>query len=134
MKSKDQDSRACGSRMARATEWAVCRYRAVARAVVMAAILLALGVCLPVSRVQAGEASGQNDLCFGCHSEKSMTAKRAGRTISLFVDGKKFSASVHNSLSCTSCHADLEGADLPHSTPKKVQCGTCHAQEQELHA
>jgi uncharacterized protein with PIN domain len=134
MKSKDQDSRACGSRMARATELVVCRYRAVARAVVMAAILLALGVCLPVSRAQAGEASGQNDLCFGCHSEKSMTTKRAGRTVSLFVDGKKFSASVHNSLSCTSCHADLEGADLPHSTPKKVQCGTCHAQEQELEA
>jgi uncharacterized protein with PIN domain len=117
--------------MARATEWA-CRYRAVTRAVVMAAILLALGVSLPVGRAQAAEASGQNDLCFGCHSDKSMSTKRAGRTVSLFVDGKKFSASVHGSLACTNCHADLEGADIPHSTPKKVQCGTCHAEQQGL--
>ena len=95
----------------------------------VAAILLALGVCLPVGRVQAAEASGQNDLCLGCHSDKSMTTKHAGRTVSLFVDGKKFSASVHGSLSCTNCHADLEGADFPHPTPKKVQCGTCHADE-----
>ena len=37
-------------------------------------------------------------------------------------------------LSCTSCHADLEGKDLPHSTPlARVQCGTCHSDEQKLH-
>jgi uncharacterized protein with PIN domain len=122
MKSMHQGSRACG------------RSRAVTCALMVAAILLALGVCLPVGRVQAAEASGQNDLCFGCHSDKSMTTKHAGRTVSLFVDGKKFSASIHGSLACTNCHADLEGADFPHPAPKKVQCGTCHAQEQELHA
>ena len=58
-----------------------------------------------------------NDDCLACHSDKSMTRKRGARTVSLFVDGKKFSSSVHSVLSCTSCHADLEGKDLPHSTP-----------------
>ena len=100
-------------------------------AVVLAAMALALGLGLPAKRAQAADAGGQNDLCFGCHSEKSMTTKHAGRTISLYVDGKKFASSVHGSLACTNCHADLEGADLPHPTPKKVQCGTCHADEQE---
>jgi uncharacterized protein with PIN domain len=111
--------------------WAARRRRTMTGAVVLAAFAWALGLGLPVQRAQAAGTAGQNDLCLGCHSEKSMTTKHAGRTISLYVDGKKFSSSVHGSLACTNCHADLEGADLPHPTPKKVQCGTCHADEQE---
>src|SRR5512146_35469 len=77
----------------------------------------------------------QNDDCLACHGDKSMTTRRGGRTMSLFVDAKRFSGSIHSALSCTSCHADLEGKELPHSTPlKKVECGTCHSQEQELHS
>ena len=76
-----------------------------------------------------------NDECLACHSDKSLTTKRAARTVSLFVDGKKFSASVHNALSCTSCHADLAGKDLPHTTPlARVECGTCHSDEQKQHS
>ena len=76
-----------------------------------------------------------NDDCFGCHSDKTLTTRRAGHSVSLFVDGKKFGGSIHGSLSCTNCHADLEGKELPHSSPlKRVQCGTCHADEQELNA
>jgi uncharacterized protein with PIN domain len=95
-------------------------------------ILFALGVT--VAPAQAAGKNEQNETCLGCHGDKGMTAKRGGRTISLFVDGKKVAASVHGPLSCTSCHADLEGQDLPHGTPKKVQCGTCHNTEQEQHA
>ncbi len=54
--------------------------------------------------------------------------------VSLFVDGKKFSPSVHGSVGCTGCHADLEGKDLPHRKPAKVNCGNCHTQEQELYS
>src|SRR4051794_16831719 len=61
-----------------------------------------------------------NDTCLACHADKSMTTKRAGRTVSLFVDSKHFGASVHGSLNCTSCHADLEGKDFPHEKPKRV--------------
>jgi hypothetical protein len=75
----------------------------------------------------------QNEDCLACHGDKSMTTQRGGRTVSLFVDAKKFAGSVHSSLSCTSCHADLQGKELPHSTPlKKVQCGSCHSEEGEL--
>jgi len=101
---QDRDVRAAGPRMgiARANSWARSHYRGLTPALGFAAILLALAVCLPFSPLRAAEAAGQNDLCLSCHGEKSMTTKRAGRTVSLFVDGKKFSASVHNSLSCTS--------------------------------
>jgi len=73
--------------------------------------------------------------CLACHGDKSMSTTRAGKTVSLYVDGKKFATSVHGSFGCTGCHADLEGKDLPHDTPlAPVKCGTCHASEQEQHA
>ena len=76
-----------------------------------------------------------DDTCFACHSDRSMTTERRGRTISLFVDGKKFSGSVHAALGCTACHADLAGKEMPHEAPlAKVNCGTCHTNEEEQHA
>ncbi|MGB9105476.1 MAG: cytochrome c3 family protein, partial [Terriglobales bacterium] len=76
-----------------------------------------------------------NDTCLACHADKTLTTKRAGRTVSLFVEAKKFSSSIHGSLSCTNCHADLEGKDLPHETPlKRVDCGACHGEEARQHA
>jgi uncharacterized protein with PIN domain len=71
--------------------------------------------------------------CLACHGDKSMSTKRAGKTVSLYVDGKKFAPSVHGSLGCTGCHADLEGKDFPHDKPAPVKCGTCHSSEQELY-
>ncbi|MGA9210540.1 MAG: cytochrome c3 family protein, partial [Terriglobales bacterium] len=70
--------------------------------------------------------------CLACHDDRSLTTKRGANTVSLYVDGKKFASSVHSSLSCTSCHASLEGKELPHDTPvAKVICGTCHSGEAE---
>jgi len=73
--------------------------------------------------------------CLACHGDKSMSTTRGGKTVSRYVDGKKFATSVHGSLGCTGCHADLEGKELPHETPlARVNCGTCHETEQEQHA
>jgi uncharacterized protein with PIN domain len=83
----------------------------------------------------ARAADNPNDTCLACHADKTLTTKRAGRSVSLFVEAKKFSSSIHGSLSCTNCHADLEGKDLPHATPlKRVDCGTCHGEEAKQHA
>lgn len=80
-------------------------------------------------------AAQQSAQCLACHGERGLTTLRAGRTVSLFVDTKRFSSSVHGALSCTSCHSDLEGKELPHATPlAKVNCGTCHSQEQGQHS
>ena len=99
---------------------------------VIASVLYAVALVPPIS---AAEQKAGNDDCLMCHGEKSMTVKRGGRTVSLFVDQKKFGGSVHAALSCTNCHADLEGKELPHSTPlAKVNCGTCHSDEAQQHA
>src|SRR5664280_18309 len=98
--------------------------------------LLATLFLLSVSFITPCSAtSPTSDDCLACHSDKTMTTKRGGRTVSLFVDQKKFAGSIHGSLQCTSCHADLEGKDLPHSTPlAKVNCGSCHGDEAQQYA
>lgn len=105
-------------------------------AALLPGVLFALCLTLafpPPTATSSG--SEQNEPCLACHGDKGLTAKRAGRAVSLFVDAKKFSSSVHGALACTSCHADLEGKELPHGTPlAKVNCGACHNQEQEQHA
>jgi len=63
--------------------------------------------------------------CLACHGDKTMT-DAAGHSIA--VDGQTFSASIHGSLQCTSCHADIKGYPHPdHVAP--VECKTCHADE-----
>jgi len=96
--------------------------------------LLMGGIVLLLAATAHAGAIGDDDTCLACHSDKTMTTKHGKQTVSLFVDGKKFSASVHAALSCTGCHADLEGKDIPHDTPAKVNCGTCHADEFAKHA
>src|SRR5450830_1076282 len=95
---------------------------------IVVATLLATGFSLPLSESPARAARRGTDPpgaeCLACHDEKSMSTTRAGKTVSLYVDGKKFAASIHGSFGCTGCHADLEGKDLPHETPARVKCGT----------
>jgi predicted CXXCH cytochrome family protein len=63
--------------------------------------------------------------CLACHGDKTMQDS-AGHSIS--VDGGKFSASVHGSLQCNNCHADIK--EYPHPDHiAKVDCKTCHADE-----
>lgn len=93
------------------------------------ALILFLLICQPT---RAADQPGAE--CLACHGEKTFTTTRAGKTVSLYVDGKKFATSVHASFGCTGCHADLEGKDLPHDTPAPANCGACHSNEQEQHA
>jgi hypothetical protein len=107
--------------------------RAGSGTVVLALLAIIFSVRLLERPVRAADQPGAE--CLACHGDKGMTTTRAGKTVSLYVDGKKFGTSVHASFGCTGCHADLEGKDLPHETPlKRVNCGTCHSSEQEQHA
>jgi hypothetical protein len=101
------------------------------KALVLIVVGLALGLMFSTERAWAADDS---ETCLGCHSDKTLTSKRGSRTVSLFVDGKRFGSSVHTSVGCTGCHADLAGVELPHGAPKKVNCGTCHDAEQKQHA
>jgi hypothetical protein len=77
----------------------------------------------------------ENSDCLACHGDQESTGQRKGRTISVYVNEKKFASSVHSSLQCIACHADLAGREFPHDEDlAQVDCGTCHTGEQELHA
>lgn len=81
-----------------------------------------------------GVTAQENAECLACHGEKTMTTSRNGKTVPLYVDEKAFAGSVHGSLTCVTCHADLQGKELPHEAPlAPVECGSCHATEQEQH-
>ena len=103
-------------------------------AAMIVATLVATVFLLPLLQRPTRAADQPGAECLACHGDKTMTTTRAGKTVSLYVDGKKFATSVHASFGCTGCHADLEGKDLPHDTPQPVKCGTCHTTEQEQHA
>ncbi len=106
--------------------------RAGLRIVVAALVATAFSLLFAAWPARAADQPGAE--CLACHGDKSMSTTRAGKTVSLYVDGKKFAISVHGSLGCTGCHADLEGKDFPHEKPAPVKCGTCHSTEQEQHA
>ena len=73
--------------------------------------------------------------CLMCHGDKDFTTERNGRTVSLYVAEKPFTGSVHASMDCVGCHADVAGMDGGHDTPlKKVDCGGCHDTESKQHA
>ena len=96
--------------------------------------ILVVATC--VVALPAGIAVAQeNSDCLMCHSDRAATGARKGRTISVFVDEKKFSSSVHGAVGCIACHTDLAGAEFPHGEElAEVDCGLCHSAEQELHA
>ena len=97
-------------------------------------LVVALALLLCSASAWAISVAEQNATCLACHGEKGMSVKHGTTVVSLFVDGKRFSSSIHGGVGCTGCHADLEGKDLPHPKPAKVNCGNCRTQEQELYS
>lgn len=95
------------------------------------AFMLMLGPLITASAAFAQEDSE----CLVCHEDNTLEGKRNGRTISVFVNEKKFTGSVHGSVGCVSCHLDLAGTELPHAEEiARVECGMCHSAEEEMHA
>jgi cytochrome b subunit of formate dehydrogenase len=74
-----------------------------------------------------------NEDCLACHGDSGLSTVRNGKTVSLHVDADKFKASIHGTVfSCVDCHTDLKSS--PHeNTPAKVNCATCHADEQAIY-
>lgn len=73
-----------------------------------------------------------NEDCQMCHSDPELTTVRHGRTVSLYVDFKKFSRSVHQNLECIDCHGDADVEEFPHPEQlEDVNCGDCHSDEEE---
>ncbi len=72
--------------------------------------------------------------CAGCHEAGRQTGKREPGVPPAF-DAAALRASPHAGVECSGCHASLAGKELPHSDKlAPVDCGTCHAEEQEQFA
>ncbi|HUA37968.1 MAG TPA: cytochrome b/b6 domain-containing protein [Candidatus Sulfopaludibacter sp.] len=74
-----------------------------------------------------------NDDCLVCHSDNTLAlTNAAGKVTSLFVDQVKFSASVHRTNSCVSCHTDITGSHPDDNRPAApVNCASCHGAQGE---
>jgi cytochrome b subunit of formate dehydrogenase len=95
-------------------------------------ILLAWGISSG-SRAQQGKPGMSNDDCLACHNDPDLTQEVDGKSRSVHVPGESFSASVHGSFDCASCHTDI--SEYPHDPkPQRVSCATCHAGIEEEHA
>ncbi len=80
-------------------------------------------LCALPSATFAVDATIESSACLECHADPA--AER-------HIDAVKFQASVHASLRCVACHADIK--EVPHETPlKKVSCGGCHRVETEVY-
>ena len=92
------------------------------RRLILSLLAFGLAFCPPLGPRAADKAA-----CFECHSDKTLTKQRQGKTVSLFVDEKLFSASVHKGLECVDCHQDADVEELPHEENlQPVTCGNCH--------
>jgi hypothetical protein len=84
--------------------------------------------------------SQESQTCLGCHGTPGMVMTLGDKTsVSVHVDGKQFSGSVHASLGCSGCHASVSLDNHPSAKYATKQqfllhlasaCRTCHADDQ----
>ncbi|MDP8207355.1 MAG: hypothetical protein P9L92_11875 [Candidatus Electryonea clarkiae] len=76
-----------------------------------------------------GATFADDEVCEACHDDPGMTRVEGGIPISLNVNTAMIAGSVHLDLSCTDCHADLDGVDnFPHrENLSGVNCADCHS-------
>ncbi|MBL0176597.1 MAG: cytochrome b/b6 domain-containing protein [Ignavibacteria bacterium] len=85
------------------------------------AISLVLVLAAPVLRSQTKED------CLACHSDKSLTMDRNGKTIPLHVKPEALDRSPHRKLSCVGCHSGFDAGNIPHKEKiAPVKCSSCH--------
>jgi cytochrome b subunit of formate dehydrogenase len=78
------------------------------------------------SLAQAAYSQASN-ACMVCHGNSSLTMKRGGKTVSLFIDGSRMKTSVHGTLECVNCHVGFSPGAIPHvKVIKPVECKACH--------
>ncbi len=69
-----------------------------------------------------------DDMCDACHDDPSLTQIKGGIPLSIYANTGMISNSVHDGLSCTDCHVELDGVDdFPHEAQLQgVNCAECH--------
>ena len=71
--------------------------------------------------------AADDDDCYTCHSDVTLTSEADGKTKSLYVKEGILIGTVHEGNGCVSCHVDADVEEFPHDSPlQKVDCGNCH--------
>ena len=97
-------------------------------------LLRSLFSVLPGPPPRTPRKSSRTADCLTCHSDPTLTEDVNGSAVASTVDQNKFKHSVHGSMfTCVDCHNDVHS--LAHdTTPKKVSCAQCHADEGQGYA
>jgi len=94
------------------------------------ALTFLLTTCFALAASKKEPSKPTADECLACHSDAGLTHEVNGKNVSLQVDPQKFKDSIHGSMfTCVDCHTDVTSA-AHETTPKKISCATCHADEQ----
>jgi hypothetical protein len=90
-------------------------------------LLTAVAVAAPAPKAASPKFTTTD--CLACHNDASLSKDVNGKAVSLYVNEKHFTDSIHGVLNCTDCHQDVKA--VPHETPlAKPTCSTCHADQQ----
>jgi formate dehydrogenase gamma subunit len=118
----------------------LCRLGGTVRRTLSGGIFVLAGLAAAVSLRAAEPPAGapkpaSSASCLECHSDATLTMKRDGQKVSLFVDEKTLPQSAHKSLECVDCHEKFDGDASPHRNPMvKVDCTSCHDDTGKKHA
>lgn len=83
-------------------------------------------LCLVLSFLPAAFCQS-SDECLMCHSDRALSMKKGGKTVSLYADGAILKNSTHGMIRCVDCHRGLSPESIPHAKViKPVDCRSCH--------
>jgi mono/diheme cytochrome c family protein len=98
-------------------------------------VILMIGPLLLTLQAQQSDQDklpGADD-CLMCHQPGRAAKREPG--VPPPLDAVALRASPHAALDYISCHDDLAGKEFPHAEKlQRVNCGNCHAAEQEQQA
>jgi cytochrome b subunit of formate dehydrogenase len=104
------------------------------RLLVLALVAGSLALALSSwAAVPATPALPGSDDCAQCHQPGTPARRVPGEPPNF--NAAALRQGPHAGLECKACHADLEGAELPHAEKlKKVECANCHSDEAKQYA
>ena len=81
-----------------------------------------------------------NETCLFCHQDQALSVEIGGQSLSLFIDGGRFSESVHamEEIACADCHSNIRSFPHPEvtaSSPRDFSlemyttCQQCHGEQ-----
>jgi hypothetical protein len=86
-----------------------------------------LALLLTTSGIPLFAAANPNSDCLVCHEDETLTKTNGqGKVNPLFIETKRFAASVHQSNTCVICHSDITAQHPDDNVPAKLaSCVNC---------